>query len=124
MTTVEDVVRLLDASTDDVAIRLRRALRAGSVVAIVPGPGRGTARNLHGTFSVRQATAAAACVPTAGFSLTLTSLKELDPAESVLILHFAGVSDVFSLFLTEATSRILGCIWVGRDDSHNEGAGP
>jgi hypothetical protein len=114
MMTFNEVVLTLRDSNSETVSALRRALEAGDVSPVRPGPGREAAGTLRGTFKVREKTSEAAGITRFGFDGALRGLERLDQEELVLVYHFSGNADVFTLFIREADRSLIGCIQVDR----------
>ncbi len=79
------------------------------------GPGRLLAAAAVGIFEVREQTARSAGIGVDGMRETLAALRALEPKEEVLLFHFSGATEVFTMFVRERDAEILGCVHVVRD---------
>ncbi len=117
MMTFEELRNLLSEPTPGFhAIKeCVEGLTSGDLEEMAPGPGHLTARTALEKYRVRAATTAEGGADTKGFPETLEELAKLPAEETVLLFHFSSQPKLFTVFVSESTRRIVGCLRVTRD---------
>src|SRR5688500_640609 len=78
------------------------------------GPGSLAAGEAIQIFRLRRDTARRAQKDVAGLDEAINALERLSPDDKILLFHFSGREMVFSVFVSEKSGELLGCVRVRR----------
>ena len=99
---------------------LRAQLAADTKVDEI-GQGHLPVREALATFTLRERTAARAGRPVDGLGELLSQLSTMDAKEEILLFHFGTASHLSTVFVHEASRRMVGCISAPRREASGEG---
>jgi hypothetical protein len=94
------------------------ALVDGRARPMTDAPGHDTAGRLLAIFQIREASARQAGRAALGIEGVLRMLAEQPDDDEVLVFHFGGAQTTFSVFVHDASRRVLGCIMLPRGSPH------